>query len=134
MSVKINRSLVNSATRLVAILLIFFAVSARAAEEQPTAGEIPVPNTVTLVELGADNCIPCRLLGPIIKELKEEYQGRAAVVSINVYSQHERPWKFHALVTPTIIFFDRRGHETGRHSGFMDKDAIVRELDGLLAK
>ena len=109
MSVKINRSLVNSATRLVAILLILFAVSARAAEEQPTAGEIPVPNTVTLVELGADNCLPCRLLTPIIEELKEDYQGRAAIVSIDVYRHHDAGHEVPCPGHPDHYFFRSPG-------------------------
>lgn len=129
-----RRSRLNFVTRLLTISLIFLAATAWGGEEQDSAIKIPVPNTVTLVELGADNCIPCRMQKPVIAELKQEYKGRAAIVSIDVYRDRESARKFHALVTPTIIFFDRSGQETGRHSGFMDKDSIVKELEGLLAK
>jgi len=110
--------------------LILFSVSTAGADEEQ---QLPVKDTVTLIELGADNCLPCRLLTPIIEELQQEYQGRAAIVRIDVYRQHELARQFHPMVTPTMIFFDRQGQETKRFSGFMDKDSIVKELDRLLA-
>jgi len=129
----LQRWTIPAALLLSLLLSLLSATCANAGEEQ-TPAEIPVKGTVTLVELGADNCLPCRLLAPIIEELKTEYLGRAAVIHIDVYRQHDLAVKFHPLVTPTLIYFDRQGNEAGRFSGFQEKEAIVKKLDKLLAQ
>ena len=134
MTASSGRSRLNFMTRLLPISLILLAATAWAGEGRETMTKIPVPNTVTLVELGADNCIPCRLQKPVIAELEQEYQGRAAIVAIDVYRDQESARKFHVLIVPTIIFFNRAGQETGRHAGFMDKVSIVKELERVLAE
>ena len=95
---------------------------------------IPVKNTVTLVDLGARACIPCKLMAPILDELKEEYKGRAAVIFIDVREEanKEKAVILNAKVIPTQIFFDKTGQEVYRHVGFLDKDSIVEKLEALL--
>ena len=123
-----------AAVLLPLLLTLFLSAANATAGEEPSPAEIPVKDTVTLVELGADNCLPCRLLAPIIEELGNDYRGRAAIIHIDVYRQHDLAMKFHPMVTPTLIFFDRQGHEVSRHAGFMDKESIIEKLDKLLAK
>ena len=96
---------------------------------------IPVKNTVTLVDMGARACIPCKLMAPILDELKEEYKGRAAVIFIDVREEanKEKAVILNAKVIPTQIFFDKTGQEVYRHVGFLDKDSIVEKLEALLA-
>ena len=96
---------------------------------------IPVKNTVTLVDLGARACIPCKLMAPILNELKEEYKGRAAVIFIDAREEtnKEKAVVLNAKVIPTQIFFDKTGQEVYRHVGFLDKDSIVEKLEALLA-
>ena len=95
---------------------------------------IPVKNTVTLVDMGARACIPCKLMAPILDELKEEYKGRAAVIFIDVREEanKEKAVVLNAKVIPTQIFFDKTGQEVYRHVGFLDKDSIVEKLEALL--
>jgi len=96
---------------------------------------IPVKNTVTLVDLGARACIPCKLMAPILEELKEEYKGRAEVIFIDVREKanKEKAQAFKVRGIPTQIFFDKTGQEVYRHVGFLEKDKIVTKLDELLA-
>jgi len=96
---------------------------------------IPVKNTVTLVDLGAKACIPCKLMAPILDELKEEYKGRAAVIFIDVRetANKEKAVVLNVKVIPTQIFFDKTGQEVYRHFGFLEKDKIVSKLEELLA-
>lgn len=98
------------------------------------AADSPRPGTVTLLDLGAKSCVPCRMMTPILEELTKEYQGRAAVVFIDVWAQEGQAEKYGARAIPTQIFFDREGKEVFRHVGFMDKAAIRARLDELLSR
>jgi thioredoxin 1 len=107
--------------------------SAQATEIVPG---IPVKNTVTMVDLGAKTCIPCKMMAPILEELKVEYQGRAEVIFIDVWDQANegQARAFKIMAIPTQIFYDKEGRETFRHTGFFDKKSITAKLDELLAQ
>ncbi|MCF8056312.1 MAG: thioredoxin family protein [Desulfocapsa sp.] len=97
------------------------------------APEIPVKDMVTMVDLGADSCIPCKLMAPIIKKLEPEYKGRAAIVFIDVWKDPEQAQKYGLRVIPTQIFYGKSGKERYRHVGFMSEEEIKEQLDTLLA-
>lgn len=101
------------------------------AQEVP---QVPVPGMVTMVDLGAKSCIPCKMMEPILAELEKEYAGRAAIVFVDVYRHHEQVERFGLRAIPTQIFFDKDGHEVKRHMGFMDKASIETELARLGVK
>lgn len=122
------------------LLTVLMACSGNSnAAETPASAEvvagIPAKNTVTLVDLGADTCVPCRLMAPIIKELKAEYQGRAEVIFIDVYDSANagKAKAFQIRAIPTQIVYDRLGKEVFRHMGFLDKKAMQEQLDTFLA-
>ena len=92
------------------------------------AAPVPVPGMVTMVDLGANSCIPCKMMTPILEELKTAYQGKAAIVFIDVWKLPEQGKKFKVSIIPTQIFFDQNGTEVYRHVGFMDKQAIMDQL------
>jgi thioredoxin 1 len=96
--------------------------------------DLPVKDTVTLVDLGAKTCIPCRMMAPILEELKVEYSGRAAVVFIDVREDRSQGPRFGIQSIPTQIFYDRHGKEVYRHVGFLDKEKIKERLEALLAR
>ncbi|GAB4336965.1 MAG: thioredoxin family protein [Desulfobulbaceae bacterium] len=104
------------------------------AAEDSVPSQIPVKDTVTLVDLGAKTCIPCKLMAPILEELKVEYQGKAAVIFIDVWEDKSQARRFGVLSIPTQIFFDKHGKEIYRHTGFMEKEKIQKWLDMLLAR
>ena len=107
---------------------------AGAAGEPVRPGQVPVPGMVTMLDLGADKCIPCRMMAPILEELREEYEGRAAIVFIDVWKRPEAAKRFGVQAIPTQIFFDAQGKEVVRHKGFLGKDAMVRMLRKLGVK
>lgn len=86
------------------------------------------PGAVTLVDLGASKCIPCKMMKPILDELKREYDGKAAVVFLDVWENQDAAKDFGISVIPTQVFFDAAGKEVFRHEGFMDKDSIKEQL------
>lgn len=90
---------------------------------------VPAKGTVTLVDLGAKTCIPCKMMTPILDELKKEYQGRAEVVFIDVHERPEVAKPFQVMAIPTQIVYDRQGKEVFRHVGFLDKKALQAELE-----
>jgi len=96
--------------------------------------QVPAEGMVTLVDLGAHRCIPCKMMAPILEELKREYDGRASIVFIDVWVHREEGRKYGIRAIPTQIFFDRSGKEVFRHEGFMDKKSIVHELEKLGVK
>jgi len=93
--------------------------------------DVPVAGTVTMVDLGAHKCVPCKMMAPIIKELSTEYDGRAAIVFIDVWENADIPQQFGIRTIPTQIFYDDKGVEQFRHEGFLDKESIVAALKKL---
>ena len=99
-----------------------------------TAGPVSIdltPGRVTMIDLGATECVPCKMMAPILEELKGEYAGRADIVFIDVWKDPSQAKKFGIRAIPTQIFFDAEGKEFYRHTGFMDKKRIVDILSRL---
>lgn len=90
--------------------------------------EVPVKGMVTVVDLGAKKCIPCKMMAPILEKVKKDYDGRAAIVFIDVWKHRSEAKRFRIQAIPTQIFYDRDGNEVYRHVGFMDEAAIVARL------
>lgn len=90
--------------------------------------EKPLP---LLLDLGATKCIPCKMMAPILNELREEYRGRFDVVFIDVWENRKAIGQYNVRVIPTQIFFDAEGNELFRHQGFYSKDEILRKWKAL---
>ena len=114
---------------LSALLLVFILVLPVSA-----APELPRPGTVTMIDLGAKSCIPCKMMAPILEKLEAEYRGKADVVFIDVWQSPEEGKKYGISAIPTQIFYNKKGEEVGRHQGFLDEKSIRAALDELLAE
>lgn len=97
-------------------------------EQQP---QVPVPGMVTMVDLGAKKCIPCKMMAPILQELQAQYHERAAIIFIDVWENSAAAHTFSIQTIPTQIFYDAQGKEVTRHEGFLDKQSIVSQLTKL---
>jgi len=78
-----------------------------------------------LVDLGAGTCIPCKMMAPILEELKKEYAGVFNVNFIDIHKNPDQADKYSIRVIPTQIFFDASGKELFRHEGFFSKEDIL---------
>jgi thioredoxin 1 len=78
-----------------------------------------------LVDLGADKCIPCKAMAPILVELRTEYAGRLRVDFIDVWKDPSAGDPYNIYAIPTQIFFDANGKELTRHEGFISKADIL---------
>lgn len=81
-----------------------------------------------LVDLGAGKCIPCKMMAPILEELKREYEGKLDVVVIDVWENPSEAQKYGIRVIPTQIFYDANGQEFFRHEGFFSKEEILQKF------
>jgi len=81
-----------------------------------------------LVDFGANSCVPCRQIRPILKEIAKEQTGKAEILVIDVYKYKSLAAEYKVQVIPTLIFFDKTGKEVYRHMGAWDKDSIVKKL------
>ena len=98
------------------------------------AAEVPVKGMVTLVDLGAGECIPCKMMAPILAKLEKRYSGKAAVVFLDVWKDEAPARRFGIRTIPTQIFFDKKGKEVYRHEGFLSEEEIVRRLKDMGVK
>ena len=78
-----------------------------------------------LVDLGADKCIPCKMMAPILEELKTEYEGRLMIEFIDVWKNPGAGREYQIRVIPTQIFYNEKGEELFRHEGFYSKEDIL---------
>ncbi|HON89937.1 MAG TPA: organomercurial lyase [Sedimentisphaerales bacterium] len=83
------------------------------------------PGLPRLVDLGADKCVPCKMMAPILEELKEQYKGTFDVVFLDVWKNPDAGAQYGIKLIPTQIFYDASGKELFRHEGFFSKDDIL---------
>jgi len=95
-------------------------------EKKETESDIKV----TFIELGSVNCIPCRMMQPIMEEIEKEYKDQVKVVFHDVWTNEGRPYamKYKIRVIPTQVFFDKDDKEYFRHEGYFPKEELVKVL------
>ncbi len=121
-----NRFTFLAGTFGLSLILLF----AQPAVLRAAAVEAPVKGMVTMVDLGAKKCIPCKMMAPILEKLEKVYAGRAAVVFFDVWEDPAPAKHFGIRAIPTQIFFDKEGKEVYRHEGFLaEKEIVARFKD-----
>ncbi len=85
-----------------------------------------------LVDFWAPWCGPCRMLGPVIEQLAEEYEGKDVIIGkVDTDENLELTKKYGIVNIPTVIFF-KNGQEFDRKVGGMSIDDYADVLDGNL--
>ena len=84
-----------------------------------------------LLELGADECVPCKMMQPVLAELRQEYAGKLQVDFIDVWQDPSAGEQFGVRTIPTQIFFNASGKELFRHTGYYPKEDILAEFRDL---
>lgn len=106
---------------------IFHILSPNTARAADTK-EIPAKGMVTMVDLGAKKCVPCKMMAPIMEKVEKDYQGKAVIHFYDVWEDRAPAERFGIRGIPTQIFFDKDGKEVYRHVGFMSEADIVSQL------
>ncbi|MBN1803621.1 MAG: hypothetical protein JW837_00070 [Sedimentisphaerales bacterium] len=100
-------------------------VAARQIPAEYTPEQITGQGLPVLIDIGAGTCIPCKLMAPILEELKKELEGRCVVQFIDLNKFPDAAQVYGIRVMPTQIFYDASGKELFRHEGFYAKEDIL---------
>jgi len=109
-----------------AVLVLKKHQSVPGADAPPVSAHLP-----RLLELGSDQCVPCKMMAPILDELKETFAAQLRVDFIDVWKQEDIGRQYGLRVIPTQIFFDADGNELFRHEGFFAKEDILNKWSEL---
>lgn len=116
---------------LVSLCFLFASSVSFSKEVTEDFNAIPVKGTVTMIDLGAHKCIPCKMMEPIIQKLEKAYEGKADIIFIDVWKHRDQAQRFQVHGIPTQIFFDKDGKEIYRHVGFLDEASIVKQMTSM---
>ncbi len=127
----------QTALMIIPIVAIAMVIMAKQGRDKATAlvqnaeGKVAVQTSEAekalprLVDLGATKCIPCKMMAPILEELKKAYAGQLQVDFIDVWENPDAGKEYGINLIPTQIFYDADGKERFRHEGFFAKEDIL---------
>jgi len=95
-------------------------------DELVLKSEVPV-----IVDLWAVWCGPCRMVGPIVEEIGNDYEGQAIVGKLDVDNNPEIARRYSIRNIPTILFF-KNGEIVDKQVGAVPKQVLVGKLEPLL--
>jgi thioredoxin 1 len=110
---------------LVAALAVAVVVVKDSRREGGDADPATSAGLPRLVDLGSDKCAQCKMMAPILDDLREEYAGRFEVVFIDVRKTEGAAKEYGVSVIPTQIFYAADGEELYRHVGFYSGQEIL---------
>lgn len=84
-----------------------------------------------LVDFWAEWCGPCRMIGPLVSELSDDYRDRAVIAKMDVDSNPGTAAKFGIRNIPTILFF-KGGEIADKQVGAVPKTILASKIDALL--
>jgi len=95
-------------------------------EELVLKSEKPV-----LVDFWAAWCGPCRMLGPVIDEISNEYSDKAIIGKLDIDSNQEYAAKYGVRNIPTVLVF-HKGEVVGKQVGVAPKNTYIEAIESLL--
>ena len=110
---------------ITAAMCLSIALAACGREEAKQDAPTGLPR---LIELGADKCKACKEMAPTIEKLREDFQGKVEVVSINVWEDKAAIAKYNVQLIPTQVFLDASGKEVFRHVGAFSREEILAQF------
>jgi len=95
-------------------------------DEEVKSSEQPV-----LVDFWAEWCGPCKMIGPVLEEIGNDYAGRIKIAKLNVDDAPDTARRFEVMSIPTLILF-KDGEPSLRIVGAKGKGQLVQEIDPFL--
>ena len=83
---------------------------------------------LTLVDFWASWCGPCRMVGPVIEKLGEQYEGKAVIAKVDVDAEPDLARRFGIMSIPTVVFL-KNGKEFQRLVGVQSPQVYADLLD-----
>ncbi len=99
----------------------------KAAEFDETVGTAPL----AMVDFWAPWCGPCQMLGPVMEELADRYEGKALVAKVDTDEEDGLARRFGVMNIPTVVFL-KNGREFDRKVGAYPAEAYAEILDKAL--
>ena len=88
-------------------------------------------NKTVLIDFWAEWCGPCRMIGPLIEELANEYEGKAIIGKLDVDNNQKSSVKYGVRSIPTILTF-KDGEVVDRQVGAVPKETLTNVIDSQL--
>jgi len=88
-------------------------------------------NKPVVVDFWAEWCGPCRMVGPIVEEIGNDYDGKVIVGKLDVDSNPAITRKFGIRNIPTVLFF-KDGEIADKQVGAVPKSNLVNKLEALM--
>lgn len=82
----------------------------------------------TMVEFGADGCVPCDMMQPILDKLKKKFPDTLNIVFLHVRENQVLAGRYGIQSIPVQAFFDADGKEVSRHTGFYPEEEVMTQL------
>ncbi|WP_051822803.1 thioredoxin family protein [Desulfonatronum thiodismutans] len=125
--------------RLVVLVLILLLVATvyfgSDGSRGGTGGPPPgAAGRVALLQLTAEHCPACRDMEPTLEMIRQSHGERVFIRQVDVFQRAGTASGYGVSTIPAQLFFDHHGRERYRHEGVMDREAVVRVLDELLAE
>lgn len=95
-------------------------------EQEVLKSELPV-----MVDFWASWCPPCKIMGPVIEQLKEEYKEKVTIGKMNVDMCRNTAGNYGIAGVPTFILF-KNGEEVDRQVGALSTDTLKKFIDQAL--
>ncbi len=130
-----QEKIMNKILNIIPVIIIIFMLVACSEKEKTasnTADNAKRETVITLVELGSSDCPPCRLMEPVLEEVRNRYGNRVRVVHHDVGVPEGMPYarSYGVRVIPTQVFLNSDGREFFRHEGFLSMEQIEEILNG----
>jgi thioredoxin 1 len=120
---------IKSLAKTTALLLLTVTLFACSDGDSSTASSLPGSTESSglpkLVDVGADKCIPCIKMAPILDQLRKDFAGQMEVSFVDVWKYKEEAAKYGVRTIPTQIFYAADGKELFRHTGFYSRAEIL---------
>ena len=87
-------------------------------ETEVIKSDIPV-----IIDFWAEWCVPCKMIGPVLEEISEEYKGRVKVAKVNVDEAGELASDYNIVSIPTLMVFNN-GEPVKQQVGAVSKQII----------
>ena len=93
--------------------------------------EVMNSNVPVLIDFYADWCGPCKMMGPVVEKLAEEYEGKAKIGKVNVDEQPELAQKYGVMSIPYFAFI-KDGKLVSDEMGAVSKDKLAAKIDAMI--
>lgn len=83
---------------------------------------------LVIVDFFATWCGPCKMMGPILEQVKDEVKDDVEIYKLDVDSCEKTASEFGIMSIPSIIFF-KNGKQVAEHVGLMNRDDLLEMID-----